>query len=388
MLLAMALRFKRQGAFRKHVLALRLAAVVAEMLDVNANLATLPRQGDAHGGPYKEMSDYHDSTFFQQFRFRKHHFWIFLQALHWTDAAGFPITIKCGTKNHESVLRAHHVLMILLRRLAFPSRWCNLNLILGGQSSASSPAFNWALNFFFRKYVPLIQDMSRWKHKFSDFARRLREMGAPFDNLVSFVDGHFDPTCRPGGDGCRHLMPKDYHMYNPLHKDHGIMFQGAVMVNGLSLCWGPFGGNDNDAKTVEWAGVTEQMRAISNELGEDFSNFSDSAYTQNRFMQCIQKCPAGGSLPRSARRFNALMARFRIVIEDLFGETGNVFAALQHKQNKRLGKQDCGKLFPVSMFLFNVRSIFYGNETGSYFGLDGLESITLKEFLDSAELVY
>ena len=69
MLLAMALRFKRQGAFRKHVLALRLAAVVAEMLDVNANLATLPRQGDAHGGPYKEMSDYHDSTFFQQFRF-------------------------------------------------------------------------------------------------------------------------------------------------------------------------------------------------------------------------------------------------------------------------------------------------------------------------------
>ena len=380
-LLLLALWLKKHERTREQILAMRCASVLAEMLDVNATLANLPRQQPITCGRYKEPDEFDDSTFLSQFRFRKEHFWMFLQALRWTDAAGRPKTIKFGKRLHQYNMPSHYILMILLRRLAFPARWVDINLILGGAASTSSSAYNFALCYFFQHYVPLITDLHRWKHKFAEFAKRLSDMGAPFDNLVAFVDGHFDPMARPGGDGNVRYGPKDYHMFNHLHKDHGIMFQGAVMVNGLALGWGPYGGNENDARTVDKAGITEMMRAISMELGVDYSNFADSAYTQNRYMQCIQKCLPGAALSRPARRFNSLMARFRIVIENLFGETENIFASLQHKQNKRLGRQDISKMFLVSLFLFNVRSIFYGNQTGCYYGLDGLAAITLEEFL-------
>ena len=71
-------------------------------------------------------------------------------------------------------------------------------------------------------------------------------------------------------------------------------------------------------------------------------------------MQVILKNPIRGTLSPAERRFNALMARFRVVVENLFAEVENQFAFLQHHHNKKLGKQDCGKMFPVAMLLLNV----------------------------------
>jgi hypothetical protein len=276
-------------------------------------------------------------------------------------------------------------MMIFLRRLAFPARWADINIILGGSTTTNSDTYNWALRYFYNKYVPLVQDVKRWKHKFPSFAGRLSQMGAPYDNLVSFVDGHFDPTARPGGDACVWQNVWDYQVYNPLHKDHGLMYQGVVLVNGIALCFGPYAGNDNDAKTVVQANLIQVMHEIAGEMGMVFSHFADSAYPQGRYMQVIQKCPLGGQLSQSARRFNALMARFRVYIENLFAETDTIFAALQHKQNKKIGRQDVSRMFPCAVFLHNIRTLCYGNQTSSAFGMDSILDITLQDFIDTAE---
>jgi len=78
---------------------------------------------------------------------------------------------------------------------------------------------------------------------------------------------------------------------------------------------------------------------------------------------------------------NSLMARFRVVIENLFAEIENQFAFLQHHQNKKLGLQDVGKLFPVAMFLFNARTLYYGSQTSNYYGLDGIADLSLHQVL-------
>jgi hypothetical protein len=277
---------------------------------------------------------------------------------------------------------AHHILMILLRRLAYPARWCDLNQILGGNTQQSSKAFNYALQWMFHVHVPMIQDLRRWSGHFAGFAKRLADCGAPFDNLVSFVDGHFDPTARPGGDACVSTNVWDFQVYNALHKDHGLMFQGLVLVNGFAMCWGPFGGNEADAKTIVQANIIEDLHSISGELGVTYSHFADSAYPQSRYMHAILKCPAGGQLSAIERRFNALMARFRIVIEQLFAEVDASFAFLQMKQNKRLGRQDVGKMFPVAVLLHNVRTHFYGNQCAGYFGLDGCLDLSLMQLFE------
>ncbi len=381
-LLGVACAFKQAGQRRKMLLAVQLAAVLAEMLDINTNLCSLPRQQSVKYMDRLNPQDFDSASFFEQFRFRHEHFYMFLQALGWTDASGQPVSIKFGQKGHRRTMRTDHILMVFLRKLAFPIRWCDMNRLLGGSRTTNSETYNFALQYFYVEYVPLIQNLDRWKHRFHDFARRLAEMGAPYHNLISFVDGHFDPTARPTGDACAGVNLWDYQMYNPLHKDHGIMYQGLVLVNGIAMCWGPFAGNDNDAKTVMMASIIEDLKHICDEMGVTFSHFADSAYPQGRYMQAIQKCPAGGQLSQQARRFNALMARFRVVIENLFAEVDMVFAALQHKQQKKLGKQDIGKMFQCCVFLHNVRTIMYGSQTSSYYGLDGLLNITLSEFLN------
>jgi len=100
--------------------------------------------------------------------------------------------------------------MILLRRLAYSARWCDIALILGGYNTILLEAYKFALIYFFHKYVPLVQELEQWKDHFAGFAKRLFDMGAPFHNLISFIDGHFDSTARPGGDTCVNKNVWDY----------------------------------------------------------------------------------------------------------------------------------------------------------------------------------
>ncbi len=236
LIMALATHFQRQGQRHKMMVALRLAALMAQTVDVNANLASLPKSRSTSCGPLLLPGDFDPTSFYEQFRFRKEHFWMFLQALRWTLADGTPRVFKFGPYGHTRNARADHVMMVLLRRLVFPARWPDINRIMGGSRTTCSDIYNFGLRYIFHHYVPLIQDLHRWKHLFAGFAKRLSDMGAPFDNLISFVDGHFDPIARPTGDACVHRNLWDYQMYNPLHKDHGIMFQGAVLVNWITLC--------------------------------------------------------------------------------------------------------------------------------------------------------
>jgi hypothetical protein len=92
------------------------------------------------------------------------------------------------------------------QQTAFPAHWADLNMILGGfvtlwqrQALTLTTLF---CCIFYHKYVPLMQNVRRWKHKFVSFTQCLSHMEAPCDNLVSFIDGHFNPTLLPGSDAC------------------------------------------------------------------------------------------------------------------------------------------------------------------------------------------
>ncbi len=73
-------------------------------------------------------------------------------------------------------------------------------------------------------------------------------------------------------------------------------------------------------------------------------------------MQAIQKCATSRQLLQADSWFNALMAWFRVVLENLFAEVDQVFASLQCTQQKKLGRQDVSKMFPSCMVLHNVHA--------------------------------
>ena len=104
-------------------------------------------------------------------------------------------------------------------------------------------------------------------------------------------------------------------------------------------------------------------------------------------MHSILRAPPEGSLTRLERLYNALMARFRVMIEDIFGEAHKYFAGLTHRHNMRLGSQRCWQMFPVAMLFFNLRTIFYGNQATSYYeGESMLLSTTLEEYLGMSDV--
>eukprot|EP00961_Rhodomonas_salina_P265307 3586361-Rhodomonas_salina.1 len=296
--------------------------------------------------------------------------------------------LKFGRKGHKMFMSADKALMIFLRRMASPCRWCDLQLILGGSRTVLSDTYNHMTNILYVRYHSLVSSIKLWGNEFDAFAAQLRKFGCPFPNLVMFLDGHFQPTCRPGGDGCKNLNLKDYQTFAGKERLHGLKYQGGVLPNGIALIWGPWRGTEHDATMMREAKILEEMREVCEDLGIDYCIFGDSAYPLHRFMQRVLKPVPGGELTQLERRFNALMSRYRVVVENIFGEAVKYFGILTHRHNMRLGSMQVGKVFPLAMLFYNLRSMFYGNQTSAYFETEKmLMDVTVEEYLGKAEWV-
>ena len=350
-------------------------------------LLTLPRRRTTTKGPIKQPDHFSSIEFVEQFRFRKAHFWEILGQLRLTNGQklmdGDSIQLlKYGEEGHYGYVWADQALMVFLRRFATPSRWVDLQYILGGSRTKLSAVFNFMVTELYAVYSPLICDMHRFKSKFTVFADHLRRRGCPFKNLVAFFDGHFQPTTRPGGQGCVNMNLEDFQTFAGKERMHGLKYQSAVLPNGLALVWGPWRGVFHDSTMFSRSGVLQDLEDISRELGQDFIAFGDSAYPLNRYMQRILKGPATGEgLTAWERRYNALMARFRIIVENVFAVCEQSWGILRDRHNLRLGNQAVGKLFPLAILFYNIRTILYGNNIVSYMGEDVLMDITLSEYL-------
>ena len=375
---------KRSKLFRRLITEVSSFSVLA---DDGEKLLLVPRHRTRTKGAIKRPDDFTSTEFVEQFRFRKAHFWEVLLHLRLTDGAklmenGEPRLLRYGQERHYGYVWADQALLVFLRRMATPSRWADLQYIIGGSRTKLSAVFNYILTELYAVYSPLVCDLHKFKHKFRLFADHLRRRGCPFENIVMFVDGHFQPTCRPGGLGCINLNLEDFQTFAGKERLHGLKYQAAVMPNGLALVWGPWRGVFHDATMFARSGILEDLEQIAEELGEDFSCFGDSAYPLNRFVQRILKGPATGEgLTAWERRYNALMARFRIIIENVFSVCDQYWGILRDRKNLRLGSMAVGKLFPLAVLLYNIRTILYGNNIVSYMGEEVLMRVSLREYL-------
>lgn len=330
--------------------------------------------------------------FLEQFRFRKPHFFRILSCLKdfngcYLMSNNQPIRLCIGATGKAIRVRADKALMVLLRRLAYPCRWIDLQFILGGSRTELSDTYNYMLELMHLRYSRLTSSLACYRYQFARFAQQLASFGCPFDNLVGMFDGHLVATCRPGGDACVGLNMWDFQTFAGKERLHGLKYQACVLPNGLCVVWGPWRGTAADAAMFYETGALDALAQAQEELGETYCGFGDSAYPIHRHMQRILKAPPEGSLTRLQRRYNALMARFRVLIEDVFGEAHNYFASLTHRHNMRLGSQRCGQMFPVSMLFYNLRTLLYGNQAASYYeGEKMLLEVTVEEYLGLADL--
>eukprot|EP00961_Rhodomonas_salina_P170751 2302048-Rhodomonas_salina.1 len=70
------------------------------------------------------------------------------------------------------------------------------------------------------------------------------------------LDGHFVPTCRPGGDGNVNELLHDFQCYAGKERLHCLKFLSMVTpAAGVNFLWGPYTGNRHDSAMLQMCGL-------------------------------------------------------------------------------------------------------------------------------------
>jgi hypothetical protein len=134
---------------------------------------------------------------------------------------------------------AEQAISVLLYTLAKNASLDDVNEKFGIKRSKASAVLNWTLQTLHARWHLRLfcTDFRRWAPHFPTWAHatyRRQGRAGGYQSIVGFVDGTFNPTCRPG-EG----MQKPF--FSGHKWDHGVHWQGVLAPNGLliDLC-GPF----------------------------------------------------------------------------------------------------------------------------------------------------
>jgi hypothetical protein len=197
------------------------------------------------------------------------------------------------------------------------------------------------------------------------------------------VDGHFQPTCRPGGKGCVNMNAYDHQMFNGKERQHGLKFQAVALPNGLCVLAGPYMGPEHDSTILLMSKIEDELNALTAALGclHPLCLYGDCAYADS--LHIIRAVPwAHASV--AVKALNNYMKPIRVVVEQLFACIDQMCPLLVAKHALRMGSSPIGLLFPVATLLHNCKTLCYGNTVAASMpgGFDELlDSMTLEQYL-------
>ncbi|KAH7935560.1 hypothetical protein HPB52_009905 [Rhipicephalus sanguineus] len=152
--------------------------------------AELVRYRSQHG--LLDIDGMDSSTFKLTFRFHKNDFDDFCSAL---------LVPREITSAQNVRLCGREALCMLLRRLAYPNMWCDLEAIFGRHSSVMSSATSRLMDHIWSTFGHLLTDVNNheWMSLASlkEFAGAVEDKGSPLPNCWAFIDGTARPICRP-----------------------------------------------------------------------------------------------------------------------------------------------------------------------------------------------
>lgn len=88
-------------------------------------------------------------------------------------------------------------MMIMLRRLTYPNRWCDLVPIFGRAEPELSMAFNMIIDDLYTRFSPLLTSLDLVWLDPGLFSNAIHRKGAPLDQVWGFIDGTVRPTAKP-----------------------------------------------------------------------------------------------------------------------------------------------------------------------------------------------
>lgn len=245
-------------------------------------------------------------------------------------------------------------LLILLRRLAYPNRLCEISEEFGRLESELSLIFNEVLDDIYGRFGDKLNilENAEWI-ELDRFCAAVVGKGCPIENCWGFVDGTCMPICRPS-EGQRSC-------YSGHKRQHCLKFQSVMSPCGVVAdMYGPIEGCRHDAYMLGESGLLEKL---SQGRFANYCIYGDPAYP----IRPQLLAPYRGNADERQIAFNKEMSRVRQSVEWGFGKISTNCAFIDFKKNLKVLLQPVSKYYMVAAFIMNCHTCLYGSLTSSYF---------------------
>jgi hypothetical protein len=162
----------------------------------------------------------------------------------------------CTSEN--DVCESVEGLALLLRRMAYPCRWCDLKTIFGRSEAWLSRVFHHMLDLVYDRFGTLVEfsaeKLVRLEDDLPHFANAIAKNGSPIPNCIGFIDGTSFETCRPSIG--------QQSIFSGHKRVHGLHFLSIMLPNGIIGCMlGPYEGRHTDAYLSKETNIVNIMKA-------------------------------------------------------------------------------------------------------------------------------
>ncbi|KAG5892529.1 hypothetical protein JTB14_011118 [Gonioctena quinquepunctata] len=231
------------------------------------------------------------------------------------------------TRSGHYVATAVEGLCILLRRLAYPNRFSDLENIFKRSPAALSEICNLVASNIQQNHGHLLEDIGNLNRaKLELYAQAVVEKGGAVQNCWAFIDGTARPICTPTDD------QEGY--YSGHKRFHCVKYQSLLCPDGILVSLlGAFPGRRHDDFISGQSGLYNQLEENTIFEDGDFVIYGDQEYGIRELLLCPYP---GQALNEAQQNFNLTMSRVRQAVEWGFQKIVTEFAFLDFKKNQKL----------------------------------------------------
>ena len=308
-----------------------------------------------------------DSECKEKFRFSHRHIQLLVSRL------GFPDMII--VQHHKDRILAVEAFCLLLRRLSYPNRWCDLRDSFGRHASAMSRIFNYVMHFMLQRIKVSLLSYPMNADRLLEYATAFEEKGVPNTlRLFGVIDTKKHLVCKPGQN--------QRALYSGHKRVHCVKYQRLEAPDRLILhCTPCFDGRRGDGYILRRSQLLNFLRRHPLFLG--FVILGDSAYPNNDVMVSIYK---GRHFPELAEAFNSIMCPIRTCVEWGYDKIVCYWAFVDFKKQMKVQHVRVEAMWHIAVFLTNaITCAKGGNQISKYFNLS---PPSMEQFLDNTMAAY
>eukprot|EP00171_Calliarthron_tuberculosum_P001768 IDg1768t1 len=304
------------------------------------------------------------------FRFEKDHIKNLLTLNGWPSS-------KTRTMRNRYACDAMLSTCVMLRRLASPCRWKELEILFGKHASQLSEIFWESIEHLIEEQGHLIKSSLKKEYiqeNISKWSSSISIKSGALTNCIGFIDGTVIGISRPGDSGMQTVA------YNGHKRKHALKFQAISTPDGMFLhMYGPLEGRKHDWTLYVRSNVDEQLEECLLNEGLFHCIYGDSGYSAREYLVIPFQ---GASLSEDQVAFNKAMSKSRITVEWIFKELKLNWTSMDFKRKLRIGESPVGALYVAAALLTNVRNCIYPNPISQYFGC---EPPSLEDYMHSRD---